>query len=343
VITAGTKPFASSHAPKAGTVWIANPEGAIAGDGDGDDEPDERTKEEIIAAANASRKAQDARDAAYEAAREAEARGDDDAGDDSAGDDNSAEQDSAGDADGDYKPNWIPGIGYRDVGTIGELRDYIEEAIRKGAKPDNQLHVAITFEEHGTLSHFTHRATVSFCDADGTEDDPPFMIVEPTQEDVQEMLKCDASEGYDLPSNFRKVTPTPDVTKLQQRITDLESKLAAAVAERERLHSENASLKLINQGLQKQEHAPPTVPGDDTASERIRELERLNLALESEVEELKDALKKQQEEHAPPTVPGDPTPELPSSGLGLRVDDEGVTHVPGKVYAQALKKHGHER
>jgi hypothetical protein len=45
--------------------------------------------------------------------------------------------------------------------------------------------------------------------------------------------------------------------------------------------------------------------------------------------------------HAPRTVPGDPTPELPSSGLGLRVDDEGVTHVPGKMYAQALKKHGH--
>jgi hypothetical protein len=43
-----------------------------------------------------------------------------------------------------------------------------------------------------------------------------------------------------------------EVTALRKRISDLEAKLSNATAERDRLYSENAELKLIIQGLQKQ-------------------------------------------------------------------------------------------
>jgi hypothetical protein len=45
--------------------------------------------------------------------------------------------------------------------------------------------------------------------------------------------------------------------------TFLESKLSDATAERERLYSENAELKLIIEGLQKQIASPATAPADD--------------------------------------------------------------------------------
>ena len=54
-----------------------------------------------------------------------------------------------------------------------------------------------------------------------------------------------------------------EVTALRKRISDLESKLATAVAERERLYSENAELKLIIEGLQKQIASPATAPADN--------------------------------------------------------------------------------
>jgi hypothetical protein len=53
-----------------------------------------------------------------------------------------------------------------------------------------------------------------------------------------------------------------EVTALRKRISDLEAKLRDATTERERLYSENAELKLIIEGLQKQ-LSPATATADD--------------------------------------------------------------------------------
>jgi hypothetical protein len=65
----------------------------------------------------------------------------------------------------------IPDMPERDISTIGELKEYIEEAIRKGASPDNKFYIRHNDDEDIYLAKY-----VSFCDSDGP-DDPPFMTI----------------------------------------------------------------------------------------------------------------------------------------------------------------------
>jgi hypothetical protein len=58
----------------------------------------------------------------------------------------------------------------RAINTIGELKEYIEEAMRRGAKPNNRLYIEV--DDNDAL----HTATVHFVDDDGPGA-PPFMII----------------------------------------------------------------------------------------------------------------------------------------------------------------------
>ena len=75
--------------------------------------------------------------------------------------------------------------------------------------------------------------------------------------------KGDDDDAGDHDHDHDKGDDGKEVTALRKRISDLESKLATAVAERERLYSENAELKLIIEGLTKQIASPATAPDDN--------------------------------------------------------------------------------
>jgi hypothetical protein len=59
---------------------------------------------------------------------------------------------------------------FRELHTIGELKEYIEEAMRRGAKPDNGLYIRVDVDLHAPVR-------VYFVD-DDCSDEPPFMFVE---------------------------------------------------------------------------------------------------------------------------------------------------------------------
>jgi hypothetical protein len=149
--------------------------------------------------------------------------GDDD--EDSAGDDSGDDEDSGDDSGDDedsgdeIDPEALK-MHFGEPRTIGELKEYIEEAIRRGAKLDNRFHIKNNDDE----SDLYDSVYAYFLDDESTPDyhAPAFMVL------------VGIEEGGDGNSVLR------------QRITNLESKLAKAVADRERLYSENANLQLIN-------------------------------------------------------------------------------------------------
>jgi hypothetical protein len=209
----------------------------------------------------------------------ASARGDDNAKDkgkdkdkDGAkGKDNAKGKDRADkDNAGDDEDRPFPDMPYRKLRTIGQLKEYIEEAIRRGAKPANKLFIRDFHDDETGYGGDLYSAEVSFLDDEG-DGSPPFMMIAPVPDPGCGDFMWPKREPAPPPA------AAPNTAVLQQRITDLESKLATAVAERKRYYLENASLSLINQGLQKQlaaaapapDPAPPTVPADDDSPPKV--------------------------------------------------------------------------
>jgi hypothetical protein len=180
------------------------------------------------------------RKAEAEAKRKAAADGDGDDADDD-------EEDSAGDGDDARDDDkWIPGIDPRVLNTIGELKEYIEEAITYGAKSDNSF-----FVENKETGNFSESVLVHFCDDDGP-DSPSFMVIDgdpdPDEWNMEQIREKAAKAVAHAPRD-------------NKRILDLESKLTAATSEREHLYSENASLKLISKVCKSRSTLPlPTRP-----------------------------------------------------------------------------------
>jgi hypothetical protein len=90
--------------------------------------------------------------------------------DDRAGDGDGGDQDDSGAGAGDADDDRFPNMDERAINTIGELKEYIEEAMRRGAKPNNRLYIEV--DDNDAL----HTATVHFVDDDGPGA-PPFMII----------------------------------------------------------------------------------------------------------------------------------------------------------------------
>jgi hypothetical protein len=90
--------------------------------------------------------------------------------DDRAGDGDGGDQDDSGAGAGDADDDRFPNMDERAINTIGELKEYIEEAMGRGAKPNNRLYIEVDDKD------VLHTATVHFVDDDGPGA-PPFMII----------------------------------------------------------------------------------------------------------------------------------------------------------------------
>jgi hypothetical protein len=142
-----------------------------------------------------------------------------------------------------------PDMPFADIQTIGELRDYIEKALRRGVSRDAQVFYTIRdeFDEIETTN-----ITCSFNDDDGP-DCPPFMIIEKSDEDQETQSKPEtkpnrpkkadqselkatiAAKDHEIAVKDRKIADKDgeiadnerEIAGLYRQIDDLQRKIAA--------------------------------------------------------------------------------------------------------------------
>jgi hypothetical protein len=82
----------------------------------------------------------------------------------------------------DESCRYYPGMPFSDIKTIGELRNYVEKAFRRGVSPDAEVFYTTIDKELDEIES-TSNILCSFNDDDGP-DCPPLMIIEKSDEDA---------------------------------------------------------------------------------------------------------------------------------------------------------------